>query len=98
MITEARCKKCNVKSAKLSVLSFVFAILSSFSVSDDLKVWRKILHGGSEIITIIYMICELIYVYHINPALHVYLYNENIFMFYAALNCSTDYTKLGWSR
>ena len=55
VITEARCKKCIVKTAKLSVLSFVFAIHSSFGVSDDLKVlvWRKILHGGSENITII---------------------------------------------
>ena len=43
VITEARCKKCIVKSAKLSVLSFVFAILL-----DYLKVWRKILHDGSE--------------------------------------------------
>ena len=51
VITEARsarCKKCIVKSAKLSVLSFVFAILS-----DYLKVWRKILHDGSENISII---------------------------------------------
>ena len=30
VITEARCKKCIVKSAKLSVLSFVFAILSDY--------------------------------------------------------------------
>ena len=51
VITEARsarCKKCIVKSDKLSVLSFVFAILS-----DYLKVWRKILHDGSENISII---------------------------------------------
>ena len=51
MITEARssrCKKCIVRSDKLSVLSFVFAILS-----DYLKVWRKILHDGSENISII---------------------------------------------
>ena len=51
VITEARsarCKKCIVRSDKLSVLSFVFAILS-----DYLKVWRKILHDGSENISII---------------------------------------------
>ena len=67
VITEARCKKCIVKSAKLSVLSFVFAIL--------------------------YIICELKYVCLSNqPVLVQWKY------FYVALNCSTNYTRLGWDK